>query len=363
MNILFVSKYNNIRSKLAEAYFNKHNKLKQLHAQSAGLFRGHPTPAEIMEVARGHRLSLKTSQAAMSTYVLEKHDLVVLVADDVPTSIFRKDNPYINAFVLWKIATPDRRDSVSIEHCMKDIERRIKVLLNELGQEKKTMAAIDRVMFDLRRLHDPQMVEIWARMGHPAKKFYGVTPDKLQKIAEPYHGDRVLAKALWKTGIHDAKVLAAMIENPLEVTEHQVETWLRQADYWDITDKIATEILPYTVYGAEKIRTWVRENNPLFRRTGWILVERLAKVAQDIPDKEFERHLDVIQKTIHKEENWVQEAMLYAVMGVGKRNQRLHARALKVATKIGQLEIDYGDPSVPSPNPLQKLQGISFDAD
>jgi len=247
-----------------------------------------------------------------------------------------------------------------MEKLINDIERRVRKLLQELGQEKKTMATIDRVLFDLRRLHDPQMVDMWARMGHPAKKFYGVDPMKLQKISEKHKGDRTLAMGLWKTGIHDARVLAAMIENPLDVTEHQVETWLRQADFWDITDKIATEILPYTDFGAGKIRTWIRENNSLFRRAGWVLLERLAKVSEFMTDKEFERLLDYLQKNIHKEENWVQEAMLYALIGVGKRNKRLHTKALKVTAKIGTIMIDYGDPAVEGPNPLEKLHATYF---
>lgn len=360
MNILFVSKYNNVRSKLAEAYFNKYNKLKQLHAQSAGLFRGHPTSALVMETAKKHRLSLKTSQTAISTYMLEKHDLVILVADDVPTSIFRKNNPHVKAFALWKLSLPNEKDPVSLEGLMNEIERRIRGLLQELGQEKKTMAAIDRVMFDLRRFQDPQIVEAWQKVGHPARKFLGVDSVKLQKLAKENKGDRTLATGLWRTGIHDARILAAMIENPYEVTEHQIETWLRQSDYWDITDKIATEILPYTAYGAGKIKTWIRENNPLFRRTGWVLLERLAKISKDLTDKEFEKFLDTIQKIIHKEENWVKEAMLYALIGVGLRNKRLNTRAKKVALKVAGIEIEYGDPQVPSPNPLERLEGVIF---
>lgn len=358
MNILFVSKYNTVRSKLAEAYFNKHNKLKQLHAQSAGLFRGAPTAASVMEAARLHRLSLKTSQSAMSTYLLEKHDLVILVADDVPTSIFRKDNPYVKAFVWWKVPAPNERDDVSIETAMKDIERRVQTLLQELGQETKTMESLDRVLFDLRRLQDSAVVAEWARIGHPAKKFYGVDPIKLKAIAKQYKGDRTLAQGLWKTGIHDARVLAPMVENPAEVTEHQVETWLRQADFWDITDKIATEILPHTDYGFEKIRTWVRENNPWCRRSGWVLLDRLAKTEPDLADKDLERLIDMIPKTINKEDPWVAEAMLHAIIGVGRRNKRLYQRAKKIASKVGDVKINYGDPRIKAPNPLERLARI-----
>ena len=365
MNILFVSKYNNVRSKIAEAYFNKLNKLKQLHCQSGGLFRGHPTPTNVMEIAREHRLSLKTSQTALSTYLLEKHDLVILVADDVPTSIFRKDNPYVNAFVWWKVASPNMKDAVSIETTMRDIEKRVQVLLNELGQEKKAMALIDRVLFDLKRWQDPEIVKYWAKLGHPTKKFLGVNPEYLWRLSEKYKGNRQLAMGLWKTGLHDARVLAPMIENPSEVTEHQVETWLRQADYWDITDKIAVCIVAKSDYAVSKLRPWTRENNPFFRRTAWLVIDNWAKDKknQQLSDKDYERFLELIQKSVNNEDNWVKEAMLHALVQIGGRSGRLHQKALKVASKIGVVEVDYGDPSIPTINFNEKLNRYSFDDD
>lgn len=149
-----------------------------------------------------------------------------------------------------------------------------------------------------------------------------------------------------------------MIENPSEVTEHQVETWLRQADFWDITDKIATEILPYTQFGFGKIRTWARENNSLSRRTAWVLLERLAKVSPELPDKDLEKLIDMIPKMINNEDKWVVEAMLHAIVGVGRRNKRLYQRAKKVAGKVSSVRIDYGDPRIPTPNPLERLEKI-----
>ena len=360
MDILFVSKYNTIRSKLAEAYFHKYNKLKQLNAQSAGVFRGGPTPAEVMEFARSHQLSLKTSQSGMSTHLLDKHDVVILVANDVPTSLFTKNNPHVKNFVVWNIAIPaDSADAHSCELMMKDIERRVQALLEQLGQETKTMEVLDRVLFDIRRLHDPAVVTEWMRIGHPGKKFYGVDIKKLKTIAARHARDRVLARGLWKTGIHDARVLAAMVEDPSEVTEHQIETWLRQADFWDITDRIAIDLLPHTEFGFAKIKTWVRENNPWCRRAAWVLLGRCAKTHVDTPDKSFERMLDVIPKTVKKEDRWVAEAMLHAIVSVGRRNARLYQKALRVAGKVSDVKIDYGDPSIPTPNPLTRLEAMT----
>ena len=69
--------------------------------------------------------------------------------------------------------------------------------------------------------------------------------------------------------------------------------------------------------------------------------------------------LDMIPKMIHKEDRWVAEAMLQAIVGVGRRNQRLYQKALRVAGKVADVKIDYGDPRIPTPNPLERLQAAT----
>lgn len=359
MNILFVSKYNQFRSKVAEAYFNKHNKLKGVHAKSAGVFQGNPTTIVVREVASRHRLSLKTSQSSLSTNLLEQQDLTLLVADDVPVSLFNKDNPYVGAFAQWKIPAAGS-EIVEVEQLFAEIERRVQALLLELGQQKKKMDEVQRILYDLKDLSDEKTVAIWGRLGMPTKNYYGVSLSRLRQYAKDIGCNHKLALSLWKTNVHDARLLAAMIEDPKEVTENQIETWLRQADFWDITDKIATEVLSKTEFSFSKIKPWMRERNEYFRRTSWVLIDSYARRPEKIENSEFEDYLNQISKTINRETDWVKEAMLYALISIGKRNSQLHQKAINTATRLGVVKIDYGDTRCEAPNPLEKLSKVSF---
>ncbi|HUH32848.1 MAG TPA: hypothetical protein VLZ28_02785 [Daejeonella sp.] len=52
--------------------------------------------------------------------------------------------------------------------------------------------------------------------------------------------------------------------------------------------------------------------------------------------------------------------MAYALMAIGGRNADLHSKALDIARKAGQIQVDYGDTSCQSPNPLGFLENKSF---
>lgn len=361
MNILFVSKYNQFRSKVAEAYFNKLNKQKGFSVTSAGLFAGASTPTNVMQVAKKHRLSLKTSRTAMSVNMLGKQDLVILVGNDVPTEIFTDDNPHVRAFAHWKVESVRDTDVIAVETTFREIEKRIAKLLKELGQEREKFDEVDRILFDLRQMGDDQAVAIWRDMGLSTKHYYGADIRQLRKYSKPLVGRHKLAQTLWRTNVHDARLLATMIEDSAEVTENQVETWIRQADFWDITDKIATEIIVKTDFGTRKIKPWLRESNDHFRRTGWILVDYYAKHG-GLSEDDLNFYLKEIDKMFNRETNWVQEAMLYALASMGKINPDINNKALKIALKVSGTQITYGQVVCDTPRIEKILSEVTFAA-
>jgi hypothetical protein len=66
-----------------------------------------------------------------------------------------------------------------------------------------------------------------------------------------------------------------------------------------------------------------------------------------------------IRDTIQSEEMWVREAMLVALMGVGKRNKELNTAAISAAKAIGPVDVDYGDDN--SCEPLNVLKHLTSD--
>src|SRR5438445_324054 len=86
-------------------------------------------------------------------------------------------------------------------------------------QRKKWNCA--RALRELRSLGEQRNIDGMARYGIRAKVVYGVAKPKMDELARRIGRDHELALELWDTGVHDARILAGMID----VAEH-VSKWI-----------------------------------------------------------------------------------------------------------------------------------------
>ncbi len=140
-HILFVCKYNRFRSVMAEALFNKLNKLPHVKAKSAGAIRGSPLDATIIAVAREHGLKIKKSTSSLTYSLMKWQTLTVVVADDVPASLFKKNKKQgknvlaWNIPDTWKLSKGKRDDLSTMRKIVRRIELRVRDLLEDLEKE------------------------------------------------------------------------------------------------------------------------------------------------------------------------------------------------------------------------------------
>ena len=92
---------------------------------------------------------------------------------------------------------------------------------------------------------------------------------------------------------------------------------------------------------------WIASKDSMRRSCGYGLVYELAKDKKDkrLTDEFFLGCVEKIGNTIAKEENWVRVGMGGALLGIGKRNRKLNAAAIKVAKAIGPIHFSDGDRS------------------
>src|SRR5690242_8349081 len=79
-----------------------------------------------------------------------------------------------------------------------------------------------RVLKALRALGEQRNIDGMARFGIRAKIVYGVAKPKMDLLARRIGKDHQLALELWATGVHDARILAGMIDLPVRVTAAQM---------------------------------------------------------------------------------------------------------------------------------------------
>jgi len=77
-----------------------------------------------------------------------------------------------------------------------------------------------------------------ARYGLPSDHAVGIAVGTLKTKAKAIGRDHDLAIALWKTGIYEARLLAAFVGDPARVTPAEMDRWCKDFDNWGVVDAV-----------------------------------------------------------------------------------------------------------------------------
>lgn len=133
MKILFVCKHNRFRSKIAEAYFKKINKNKRIKVASAGVFKGYPTEPIVVKIGKKFGLNIPRKTKGLNEGEIYKIDLLVIVASNVPDSLFKGK---VKKIIVWKIPDTTQDNTRRIEEITQNIIKRVQILIKQLENAK-----------------------------------------------------------------------------------------------------------------------------------------------------------------------------------------------------------------------------------
>jgi 3-methyladenine DNA glycosylase AlkD len=201
------------------------------------------------------------------------------------------------------------------------------------------MNAATDIVDHLRTLRNPRDIEGQRRYGiAPKGEHLGIRAPVLREIARQHRRDHALALELWTTGLHEARVLAALIDDPAKVTRAQMEQWARECDNWGVTDACCCVLFDRTTFAIEKAHRWSRRRAEFVKRSGFVLMAGLAVHRKELPDKVFLGFLPIIRREATDGRNFVKKAVNWALRQIGKRNPRLRRAAIAEAKRIHRLD-------------------------
>jgi 3-methyladenine DNA glycosylase AlkD len=157
---------------------------------------------------------------------------------------------------------------------------------------------------------------------------------KLRALAKEIGKDHRLAQALWKTRIHEARILAPMIADPAASTAKLLDDWVAQIDSWDICDGFCSSLVEKTPHATEKILAWTAREEEFVRRAGFVVIAALAVHDKKAPDSMFEQFFPLLIGHSSDDRNFVKKAINWALREIGKRNLRLNKKAITLARQI-----------------------------
>lgn len=195
----------------------------------------------------------------------------------------------------------------------------------------------DEILNRLKSLSNPDAVAGMARFGINPKNAYGLSIPTLRKMAREIGRDHPLAQKLWSSGIHDARILAGMIDNPEEATREQLERWVRDFDSWDVCDQCCSNLFDKTDFAHQKAIEWSSRDEEFVKRAGFVLMACLAVHDKRVKDEAFLRFLPTIVRGATDDRNFVKKAVNWALRQIGKRSFSLNRKAVETAKEIHQI--------------------------
>ena len=196
--------------------------------------------------------------------------------------------------------------------------------------------SVESLLAEMMSEADPGAVAGMAKFGISSKGTLGVSVPALRGMARRVGMNHSIALGLWDTGYHEARILAALVDDPASVSESQMERWAKDFDSWDVCDQCCGNLFDKTRFAYAKAREWSQREEEFVKRAGYVLMAELAVHDREAPDSEFLGFLPIIEEGSADPRNFVKKAVNWALRQVGKRSLKLNREALKAAKRISK---------------------------
>jgi 3-methyladenine DNA glycosylase AlkD len=194
------------------------------------------------------------------------------------------------------------------------------------------------ILAQLQSLANPANVAGMARFGISSQGTLGVSVAEIRRIARSVGRNHELAQEMWASGIHEARILATIVDEPARVTRRQMDQWARDFDSWDVCDQACQNLFWRTEHAWPMVEKWSGAHAEFVRRAGFALIARLASKQKDTPEERWEEALRLIVQAATDERNFVRKAVNWALREIGGRTPELRRRAIATAKQIRAID-------------------------
>ena len=192
----------------------------------------------------------------------------------------------------------------------------------------------NEILETLQSLANPENVAGMARYGINPQGTLGISIYTLRPMAKEIGQNHELALELWESGVHEARLLAAFIDDPNQVTPDQMDRWANDFDSWDVCDQVCSSLFDQTAHAYPKAYEWSADEREFVKRAGFVLMAALAVHDHSTSDEVLAAFFPVIVREADDERNFVKKAVNWALRNLGKRNLYLNALAVETAQQI-----------------------------
>ena len=190
------------------------------------------------------------------------------------------------------------------------------------------------VLAELRRLANPTNVAGMARFGIVGQDLLGISVVQLRAIAKRAGRNHGLAEELWASGIFEARILAALVDEPGQVTRRQANAWAKDFECWADCDGLCIHLFRKTPFAHDLAVAWSDRREELVKRAGFTMMATLAVHDKTAGNEVFRSYLARVREEATDERHNVKKGVNWALRQIGKRNPILNREALRLSKRI-----------------------------
>jgi 3-methyladenine DNA glycosylase AlkD len=173
-----------------------------------------------------------------------------------------------------------------------------------------------------------------SRFGIVAKRAFGVPMREMLALAKELGRDHELALALWKSGIYEARTVAALIDDPARVTPAQMEAWCRDFDNWGICDTVCFKLFDRSPHARTMVARWSGRRAEFEKRAAFALLASLGGHDRTSGDEPYLRLLPLVERAAEDDRNFVKKGVSWALRSVGRRSSALQRESIALAKRL-----------------------------
>ena len=201
-----------------------------------------------------------------------------------------------------------------------------------------SVPSVSEIIDQLKSLSNHVNVAGMARFGINPDNTLGVSMPVLRNTARKIGRHHELALQLWDSGIHEARILATLVDNPAKVTDEQMEKWTAEFDSWDICDQCCSNLYARIPTAHEKALEWSHRQEEFVKRAGFVMMAVLAVHDKKAEDQKFLQCFESIKFGATDKRNFVKKAVNWALRQIGKRNISLNRQVIALAIEIQSMD-------------------------
>lgn len=192
----------------------------------------------------------------------------------------------------------------------------------------------DEVISELKSLSSEKYKSNVVKMGIPEASSIGVSTGDIRKLAKSIEKSNEFAYKLWRTGYHEAKILAVLVFDKKYISLHDVDKLMNDVCSWDLCDHLCKNLIIKLKGYEELIGIWCNSKETYTKRAAFTLMASAVIHEKSIYDDIVDNYLKLIFEHSNDEREHVKKAVSWALREIGKRDYNYQEKAILLAYEL-----------------------------